>query len=277
MRPPTGVRRFIRSSVGLWPALEIRNKVIGAGAAVGNRRFQAREVRRLRQLSDGQQFRARVLVVIPTYKRSKALVRAVDSALSQTYKDLTVVVVDDGGGLPDLRPDPRLIAVSLSRNSATLGLVRNVGTELVDSEFIGFLDDDNVWTPDHVATAVAALADDPTLAAVYTSIRRLRPDGSEMDVLGEPFNRDKLKEHTYVDANSIVVRRSSHLGFSVLPRDRSTLPKEDWEYVWRISRRGRVAHVPQVTVVYSLNLDSYFTTWALDSSGDFGRYRSPET
>ena len=261
MRPPTPVRRFIRSSVGLWPALEIRNRVIGAGAAVGNRRFQAREVRRLRQLSDGQQFRARVLVVIPTYKRSKALVRAVDSALSQTYKDLTVVVVDDGGGLPDLRPDPRLIAVSLSRNSATLGLVRNVGTELVDSEFIGFLDDDNVWTPDHVATAVAALADDPTLAAVYTSIRRLRPDGSEMDVLGEPFNRDKLKEHTYVDANSIVVRRSSHLGFSVLPRDRSTLPKEDWEYVWRTSRSERVAHVPKVTVLYSVNPDSYFTSW----------------
>ena len=240
---------------------EARNKIVGAGAALRNRRFQADEVRRLRPLPDGQQFRARVLVVIPTYKRPEGLVRAVDSALSQTYEDLIVVVVDDGGGLPDLHPDPRLITVSLSRNSATLGLVRNVGIDLADSEFIAFLDDDNVWMSDHVATAVAALHDDPTLAAVYTSVRRLRPDGSELDVLAEPFNRVKLREYNYVDANSIVVRRSAHVGFSVLPRVKSTEPKEDWEYVWRMSRRGRVAHVPKVTVLYSVNPDSYFTSW----------------
>jgi glycosyltransferase involved in cell wall biosynthesis len=262
------VRRLIRSSVGLWPAFEIRNRLFGAGSALGNRRFQAHEVRRLRQLFDGQQFRARVLVVIPTYKRPKGLVRAVDSALSQTYEDLIVVVVDDGGGLPDLLPDPRLVWASLSRNSATVGLVRNVGIDLADSEFIAFLDDDNVWTPDHVATAVAALQDDPTLAAVYTSVRRIRPDGSELDVLGEPFNRGRLKEHSYVDANSIVARRSFHLGFSVLPRARSTLPKEDWEYAWRMSRRGRLAHVPRVTVLYSVNPDSYYTTW---DDGQIGR------
>jgi glycosyltransferase involved in cell wall biosynthesis len=238
----------------------MRNRVFGVAAARANRRFEADEVRRLR-LSLGKQVRARVLVVIPTYKRPEGVVRAVDSALSQTYEDLVVVVVDDGGGLPDLRPDPRLVAVSLSRNSATLGLVRNVGTELADSEFIAFLDDDNIWTPDHVATAVAALLDDPTLAAVYTSVRRLRPDGSEMDVLGEPFNRRKLSEDPYVDANSIVSRRSCHLGFSVLPRTKNTLPKEDWDYVWRMSRRGRMAHVPKVTVLYSVNPGSYYTTW----------------
>jgi glycosyltransferase involved in cell wall biosynthesis len=258
MRLPTRVRRFARS----WrcPVYETRNRVFAVAATRANRKFQSDEVQRLR-LSLGRQAQARVLVVIPTYKRPVGLVRAVGSALSQSYRDLVVVVVDDGGGLPDLPPDPRLVAVSLSRNSATLGLVRNVGINLADSEFIGFLDDDNVWTPDHVATAVAALEGDPTLAAVYTSVRRLRPDGSEMDVLGEPFDRRKLRQDPYVDANSIVVRRSSNLGFSVLPRNKDTLPKEDWEYVWRMSRRGRVAHVPKVTVLYSVNPDSYYTTW----------------
>jgi glycosyltransferase involved in cell wall biosynthesis len=267
MRRPIRARRLVRSWRG--PVYETRNKVFGARAALRNRRFQADEVRRLRQLSEGQQLRARVLVVIPTYKRPEGLVRAVDSALSQTYEDLIVVVVDDGGGLPDLRPDPRLRAVSLSRNSATLGLVRNVGIDLADSEFIAFLDDDNVWTPDHVATAVAALHDDPTLAAVYTSVRRLWPDGSELDVLAEPFNRVKLREDPYVDSNSIVVRRSSNRGFSVLPRSKSTLPKEDWEYVWRMSRRGRLAHVPRITVLYTVNPGSYYTAW------DFGDRHFP--
>ena len=45
-----------------------------------------------------------------------------------TFEDLIVVVVDDGGGLVDLVPDPRLVTFSLDRNSANVGLVRNIGT-----------------------------------------------------------------------------------------------------------------------------------------------------
>jgi glycosyltransferase involved in cell wall biosynthesis len=215
----------------------------------------------VRRFDDVPRLKARVVVVIPTFKRPAGLVRAVQSALSQTYPDVAVVVVDDGAGLPELPDDPRLLAVSLSRNSGTLGLVRNVGISLADSEFIAFLDDDNVWTADHLASAVGALEDDPGLAAVYTSVRRLWPDGSELDVLGEPFDRRKLRQDPYVDANSIVVRRACNRGFSVLPRGKITLPKEDWEFVWRLSARGRVAHVPKVTVLYSVNPDSYYTIW----------------
>lgn len=254
------VRQVLRS----WrcPVYEARNKVCGAGGARRNRRFQLDEIRRLRELTGGHGLDARVLVVTPTFKRPDGVVRAVRSALAQTFDDLAVVVVDDGAGLPaDLPDDPRLLAVSLSRNSATLGLVRNVGVALAHSEFIGFLDDDNEWTPDHVATAVSALEDDRALAAVYTSVQRLRPDGSELDVLGEPFDRKKLRQDPYVDANSIVVRRSWNCGFSVLPRNRDTLPKEDWEYIRRLSARGHVAHVPTTTVRYAVNPDSYFTSW----------------
>ena len=218
-------------------------------------------MRRLEQELGGTRLQARVLVVIPTFKRPAGLVRAVQSALAQTYQDLVVVVVDDGAGLPDLPDDPRLLAVSLSRNSATLGLVRNVGMSLADSTFIAFLDDDNVWTADHVATAVAALESDPKLSAVYTSVQRICADGTELDVLGEPFDRRKLRYEPFVDANSIVVRREANRGFSVLPRNRNTLPKEDWEYVWRLSKRGLVAHVPKVTVRYAVNPDSYYTIW----------------
>lgn len=243
-----------------FPIFETRNRVLAVVAERRNRGFQRDEIRRLEQLQ-GHRQRTRAVVVIPTFKRPERLVKAVQSALAQTFGDLTVIVVDDGGGLPELPADPRLVAVSLSRNSATLGLVRNVGINLTDSEYIAFLDDDNVWTPDHVAKAVDALDKNPALAAVYTSVRRLRPDGSQLDILGEPFDRRKLRHGDGVDANSIVVRRASSQLFSVLPRDKNTHPKEDWEFVWRLSRRGRIAYIPVVTVNYAVHPGSYFTKW----------------
>lgn len=243
------------------PIYETRNQLLGVGGERRNRTFQAAEVKRLRQEADENRPEATVCVVIPTYKRPEELVDAVGSALAQNYRDLVVVVVDDGAGLPDLPHDARLTAVSLSRNSATAGVVRNVGIELADSEFIAFLDDDNIWTEDHLTTAIAALEDDRTLDAVYTSIRRVLPDGTELDVLGEEFDRRKLRQDPYVDTNSIVVRRVANCGFSVLPRPKRNLPREDWEYVWRLSRHARIEHIPKVTVRYAVNPESYFTEW----------------
>lgn len=250
-----------------WRCLvyEQRNRFVGRSSLKENQRFHARELTRLRATLTSGCPRARVVVVVPTYNRPDGVVRAVESALAQTFRNLAVVVVDDGAGLRELPTDPRLVAVSLSRNTATLGLVRNIGIDLSDSEFIAFLDDDNVWTPEHVATAVSALDANPGLSAVYTSVSRMRPDGTELDVLDSAFDRRRLRWDPYIDANSVVVRRSCNRGFSVLPRTKRTLPKEDWEYVWQLSRRGRIEHVPKVTVRYAINPDSFFTEWADDA------------
>ena len=269
MIPP---KRILRP----WRCLiyEARNQWLGRAATKENLDFQVAEIARLRASLNGPLPRGRVLVVVPTFDRPEGLVRSVHSALAQTMPDLVVAVVDDGAGLPELPADPRVISVSLSRNCATPGLVRNVGIELAHSDFIAFLDDDNVWTPDHLATALAALDADHGLAAVYTSVQRLRPDGSELDVLDTPFDPRKLRWDPYIDVNSIVVRRVSNRGFNVLPRTKSTLPKEDWEYVWQLSRRGRIEHVPTVTVRYAVNPDSYYTDWDREPAGLAGELRS---
>jgi glycosyltransferase involved in cell wall biosynthesis len=171
------------------------------------------------------------------------------------------VVVDDGAGLPPLPDDPRLHAVSLSRNSAVLGLVRNVGLRLSQSRYVAFLDDDNTWTPQHLSLAVGALEDGADF--VYTAVRRRTPDGAELDVLSKPFDRKRFADETsWVDANSMVLRRDACPLFSRLPRTRATFPKEDWEFAWRASRKARVVHVPTATVEYLVNPESFYTSWA---------------
>jgi hypothetical protein len=74
-------------------------------------------------------------------------------------------------------------------------------------------------------------------------------------------DRRALAERSFVDTNSIVVRRGRGVRFSRLGRSRANVPGEDWELVWRLSRRTRVVHVPETTVTYLVNPHSYFTRW----------------
>ena len=44
-----------------------------------------------------------VSIIIPTYKRSETLIRAINSALNQTYSNIEVIVVDDNADFPEVR------------------------------------------------------------------------------------------------------------------------------------------------------------------------------
>lgn len=90
-------------------------------------------------------------VVIPTRNRPLLAKRAVESALSQTLKDIEVIVVIDG---PDeatyLRMlelcDSRLKVIPLPVSSGAPS-ARNTGVSEARGEWIAFLDDDDEWLP----------------------------------------------------------------------------------------------------------------------------------
>jgi Glycosyl transferase family 2 len=284
-------KRALRRRFGWLVPYEMRNKVRLSHTVPGLLRFENSEVKRLRpSLPDGPP--ALVTTVIPTFRRPERLLEAIGSALAQTVDgqpaDQLVLVVDDGGGLPELPADPRLVAVSLRRNIAVAGVVRNVGVRLARSEFIAFLDDDNLWEPDHLETALGRLRAEPTESAgpagpagptnsgrrrqtrldgIYTALVRVSPDGTELATLSESFDRRKAREKSFLDTNTFVVRRSRAVHFSRLRRTREVMPREDWELIYRFSRRHPIEHIPQTTVRYLVNPDAYFTRWETAAEG----------
>jgi glycosyltransferase involved in cell wall biosynthesis len=182
-----------------------------------------------------------------------------------------IVVVDDDdpaqvAGLPE---DPRVHVVLLRRHTGVLGVVNNVGLRLTRSTYVALLNDDNRWRPDHLERAVEALEDDADL--VYTAMRRHRPDGSDVDVLAVPFDRRTLRRTSYADSSTLVIRRDPRVRFGRTPRWKRDTVKEDWEFVWRSSRRMRTRFLPSVTVDYLIHDDSYLTDWT-----DFWRRRALE-
>jgi glycosyltransferase involved in cell wall biosynthesis len=215
---------------------------------------------------------ASVATVIPTYRRPRQLVDAVESVLGQSWTDLVVVVIDDGAGLPRLPDDERLFSYSLSRNCGVAGVVRNVGIRASASRYLAFLDDDNVWLPNHLEVALAAHEAGAELT--YSALERRHTDGSHKDVLSVPFDRELMKEEGFCDTNTIVVRRGPRVRFSRVPVRQGEFPLEDWELVHRLSRRMRTTHVPEPTVRYLVHEGSFFTDWEATAAEEARRAAS---
>jgi hypothetical protein len=251
---------LLKTVFGWLVLFEARNKVLLAPSAVRLRRIEDAETRRLAATLPAPPS-ARVATVIATHRRPEALRAAVRSALDQTVRDQVVIVVDDGAGLPELPDDPRLFAVSLAHNTAVAGVVRNVGIRLTRSRYVAFLDDDNLWEPDHLERALAVLDSPAGPDGVYTALRRILPDGTENDVLSVPYDRRHAAREAFLDTNAFVARRNRSLHFSRLRRTPEVLPREDWELIRRYGRRYRVRHVPHPTVRYLMNPASFYTQW----------------
>jgi len=98
---------------------------------------------------------ALVSVVIPTRDRPSLLVRAVESARSQTFRHIEVIVVLDGPQPEALRAieqigDPRIRACTLPE-SVGLASALNAGVREARGQWVAPLDDDDVWLPTKLA------------------------------------------------------------------------------------------------------------------------------
>ena len=97
-----------------------------------------------------------VSVIIPTYNRAATIADAVDSVLCQTYREIEVIVVDDGSmdsTLEVLRGYSDRIQV-LRQENAGPSAARNRGVAVSTGEIIAFLDSDDLWLPDKIRQQV---------------------------------------------------------------------------------------------------------------------------
>lgn len=102
-----------------------------------------------------------VSVVIPTFNRTLATRRAVQSVLAQSVAPLEIVIVDDGSAEPfaaaadwPSAPEIRILRLAANRGAAA---ARAAGVDAARGEVIAFLDSDDAWTPGKLAAQLAVL------------------------------------------------------------------------------------------------------------------------
>lgn len=123
-----------------------------------------------------------VSVVIPTYKRSEMLMRAIQSVLNQIYQNTEVLVVDDNEPNDEysLATQEKLKSITDSRvryiqqeKHINGSAARNAGIDAAEGEYVAFLDDDDVWYPDKLEKQMRVLANNASIGLVYTGAKAI--------------------------------------------------------------------------------------------------------
>lgn len=130
----------------------------------------------------------KVSVIIPSYKTADLIAACLDSVFAQTYSDFESIVVNDGS--PDtpelekvLQPYMDRIVYIKQENKRAAG-ARNNAIRQARGEFLAFLDSDDTWMPNHLASQMEMFAADPSLGLVY----------SDALLVGDPANERKFTE-----------------------------------------------------------------------------------
>ena len=153
-------------------------------------------------------------VVIPTYARVGTTLLAVKSVLAQTYTNIEIVVVDDGSEnsvrtalYEELSHLP--VKLILANRQNQIGRVRQLGINELNTEWIAFLDSDDLWVPTKIEKQIFELEGSGLKFMASNAIRRsdLR-DELFFKKVPKAVNFSKLVRKNYIIASSVILHRN---------------------------------------------------------------------
>jgi len=187
-----------------------------------------------------------VSVIIPTYNMDRYVLEAVDSALSQTYKPLEIIVVDDGSADTTYsRLTPYIEQGNISyvfQENKGLATTRNTGIREAHGEYIAFLDADDLFLPRKIEQQVAFLETHPHCDISYCDLWHFF-DGAPDRLFHHEYQfyegnaiLKKLLNKNFINPLSVVLRKQTieHCGLF----NEAYLRSEDWELWIRFAEKG---------------------------------------
>jgi len=214
-----------------------------------------------------------VSVIVPVYDGEAFIGDTLESALGQTYRNIEVIVVDDGS-----RDGTRAIVETwverdsrvriLTQANRGVAAARNRAISAARGEFIAPLDADDLWDPTKIERQVRRMteAGDDT-GIVYCWWTSIDAHGALLDSSPrwdfEGAGADMMVEVNYTGNGSVPLYRRRCLdqvgGYDVTLRERGAEGCEDLDVALKVAEQSRVAVVPSWLVGYRRHPDSLST------------------
>jgi glycosyltransferase involved in cell wall biosynthesis len=161
-----------------------------------------------------------VAVIVPMYNAERTIGATLDSICGQTHRLLDIIVVDDGS--TDASP---AIVDACARSDARVRLLRqpnlgvaaarNLGAVCTESEFLAFIDADDLWAPSKIALQLQALQQaGPTAGLAYCWFAQIDDEGRVISLHGGAKDEGRVLQrmcrHNFIgNGSSMLLRRSA--------------------------------------------------------------------
>jgi hypothetical protein len=210
-----------------------------------------------------------VSVIVPTYERPEMLREAVQSIVNQTFRDWEIVVVNDAGPdveevLKPFRPGATIIQARHEARSDR-STARNTGLGLARGKYIAYLDDDDIFYPNHLAFLLEALRTTDRKVAYSDACRayQTKADGHYVVVRREPFlsadfSSTRLLVSNFIPILCVLHEKACLDSAGAFDADLGT--HEDWDFLIRLSRHQAFVHLKEITCEFRTREDGSSTT-----------------
>ena len=201
-----------------------------------------------------------VSVIVRTKDRPAFLAGALRSIVAQTYANLEIVVVNDGGRdvkdvVDSQAGDTPVIYIAHGKNRGR-SAAANTGMNAARGLYLNFLDDDDVFYPDHVETLVRAILIKDA-KVVYSGVSNAYYEGPPENprncvrkevLFNRHFDPDLLLFANHIPIMSVLFHRGVFQELEGFSTELDLF--EDWDFLIRASRRFSFHHVDKVTAEY---------------------------
>ncbi len=192
-----------------------------------------------------------VTVIIPTYNRESTIKRAIDSVLGQSYKNLEVIVVDDGSSdntiqIVNSYQDKRLRLICLSENCGA-NIARNKGIACANGEYIAFQDSDDEWFKDKLKIQLNCMTKSNKKVCycpyilIENNIKTIVPNCSDSKELCEEKIIDTLRKRNVIPTPALILHKEVIETVGMF--DETIRRLQDYEYAIRICQKYEIAYV----------------------------------
>ncbi|PHS41734.1 MAG: hypothetical protein COB07_01440 [Sulfurovum sp.] len=222
------------------------------------------------------------IIVRTCCKKTEYLKETIASIQNQTYENIEVIIVEDGTSDAEtyIKSIDNLTIKYRSIEKSGRCKAGNIALSMTTGEYIGFLDDDDLFFADHIEVLTEELLNKQNIAAAYTSAFEVQTEEkskSPLDYVEKAFNiihrqefsRCLMWHHNYIPIQSILFSRKLYEQYGGLDEELENL--EDWNLWTRYSLKNDFVYIPKTTSLYRVpyhhqisaerqkELDSYYS------------------
>lgn len=206
-------------------------------------------------LEEGHQKNHLFSIIIPTFNRPNSLKKALSSISQQTFKNFEVIVINDGkkdvSKILEGFNDTLNYKLATHLKNMERSFSRNEGIFLSTGKYILFLDDDDIYYPNHLETLVENLSDKYPI--LYTDANRaLYYSANGKHVLANkyvPYSMDYSRNNLLIGnispINCFCIEKKLLEEVGLFSEIINVL--EDWELLLRLSHKAKFKHLKIIT------------------------------